>query len=201
MPTIVLIAGPNGAGKSTVGPAIVREVFGVPRLVNADTVARGLNYHAPEAESIAAGRLVLNHMRSLAKQRLDFAYETTLAGRGLGRWIRDLVNEQGYEFGLVYVALPSPDVAIKRVHARHRSGGHFVPELDVHRRFYRSLWNLKHVFMPLANRWLVFLNDQELDKPLDLCAELDPDYGIMVAEPRNWNRVCELFEESESYAE
>jgi hypothetical protein len=76
-----VLAGPNGAGKSTVGPELIRDVLAVDEFVNADVIARGLSAFDPEGVAIAAGRVMLQRLRALARQRVSFAFETTLASR------------------------------------------------------------------------------------------------------------------------
>jgi len=43
---------------------------------------------------------------------------------------------------LVFVALDSPDRCIARIRTRAARGGHFVPDVEVRRRYTRSLANL-----------------------------------------------------------
>jgi len=62
----------------------------------------------------------------------DFAFETTLAGRG---YARDIVRCQrsGYRVRLIFLSVPPPEVAIARVSERVRQGGDGIPD-DVVRR-------------------------------------------------------------------
>jgi predicted ABC-type ATPase len=80
-PQVVILAGPNGAGKSTLS----RELFGgesqVRHYVNADTIARGLSEFHSEEMAFEAGRIMLAHLKDLARKRDSFAFETTLASR------------------------------------------------------------------------------------------------------------------------
>jgi predicted ABC-type ATPase len=80
-PTLVILAGPNGAGKSTVAPALLEGALAVNEFVNADVIARGLSAFNPESVAVAAGRVMLTRLHELAKQRVSFAFETTLASR------------------------------------------------------------------------------------------------------------------------
>jgi predicted ABC-type ATPase len=43
--------------------------------------ASGLSAFAPESAAITAGRVMLGRIRELASQRVNFAFETTLARR------------------------------------------------------------------------------------------------------------------------
>jgi predicted ABC-type ATPase len=127
MPKVVVIAGPNGAGKSTAAPAVLRDALLVNEFVNADTIAAGLSAFCPEAVAVTAGRVMLERIRKLARDRQDFAFETTLASRTFAPWLRKL-QSQGYRFHLVYLWLPTVELAVARVAERVRRGGHAVAE-------------------------------------------------------------------------
>ena len=85
-----IIAGPNGAGKSTIAPLILRGPLHVREFVNADDIARGLSPFNIEGAAVAAGRIMLARMRDLARQRVSFAFETTLASRTFAPWLKEL---------------------------------------------------------------------------------------------------------------
>jgi predicted ABC-type ATPase len=138
MPKVVVIAGPNGAGKSTAAPAVLRNALLVNEFVNADTIAAGLSAFSPEAVAVTAGRAMLQRIRELARERRDFAFETTLASRTFAPWLRKL-QSQGYRFHLVYLWLPTVELAVARVAERVRRGGHAVADDIVRRRYERSL--------------------------------------------------------------
>jgi predicted ABC-type ATPase len=59
---------------------------------------------------------------------------------------------------LIYLALPSAEIAIERVAARVKLGGHDIPQATIVRRFHRSLNNLVARYIPLVDRWKVFDN-------------------------------------------
>ena len=82
-PTVTILAGPNGAGKSTASRTLLAERLKLATFVNADVIAQGLAAFAPESVAVEAGRIMLDHLHFLAEQRADFAFETTLAGRGM----------------------------------------------------------------------------------------------------------------------
>ncbi len=156
-PCVIALAGPNGAGKSTVGPDLLRGALQVTEFVNADVIAQGLSAFDPDAVAIAAGRVMSARLRELASRRADFAFETTLAGRTHAMRIQNLLRT-GYEFHLVFLWLPSPEVAIERVQSRVELGGHSIPDETVRRRFAAGLRNLFHVYMPLATSWRLYDN-------------------------------------------
>jgi predicted ABC-type ATPase len=157
MPRVVVIAGPNGAGKSTTAPAALRNALLVNEFVNADTIAAGLSAFSPEAVAITAGRVMLDRIRDLARAGRDFAFETTLASRTLAPWLRQL-QSQGYRFHLVYLWLPTVELAVARVAERVRRGGHAVAEDIVRRRYDRSLTNFFEIYSGIADFWLMVDN-------------------------------------------
>ena len=156
-PRCILIAGPNGAGKTTFAREFLPKNAGIVNFVNADLIASGLSPLRPELAARAAGRLVLAELDRLAKARADFAFESTLSGIGyvarLKRW-----RAAGYRIEMVFLHLPSPRLALRRIAARVKQGGHNVPRADVLRRFARGWKNFQTVYRPLADAWAVYDN-------------------------------------------
>ena len=156
-PRCIIIAGPNGAGKTTFAREFLLREAGVIHFVNADLIAGGLSPLRPELATRQAGRLVLTELSRLARERKDFAFESTLSGRTylrlLSRW-----KTTGYEITIVFLSLTSPQLALQRIASRVRQGGHDIPHTDVLRRFQRS-WNNYHaLYRPLAYAWSVYDN-------------------------------------------
>jgi predicted ABC-type ATPase len=157
MPICWIIAGPNGAGKTTFALDYLPRIAKCKNFVNADLIAGGLSPFAPERELIAAGKLFLEEINECIVRREDFAFETTLAGRGYLRLIEKLQKE-GWYVELIYLALPSVEMAKLRVAERVTHGGHNIPESDIERRFLRSLKNLLTHFSELADSTFCFMN-------------------------------------------
>lgn len=155
MPDVIVIAGPNGAGKSTLAPALLRDTFRISEFVNADTIAEGLSAFAPEDASFDAGRVMLGRLHELAEEGKSFAFETTLASRFYAGWLRRL-KDTGYDVGVVFLWLRSVDIAIARVDARVKIGGHSIPEETIRRRFDRGIKNFFDLYLPIANSWRLF---------------------------------------------
>jgi predicted ABC-type ATPase len=154
-PNVYIIAGPNGVGKTTFVRQFLPQYTDCLNFINADLIAQGLSPFAPEAVAFRAGRLVLSEIDLLAKQQIDFGFETTLSGRGHLPLFRDLKN-QGYRIHLFFLWLPSVDLTLSRIEERVLEGGHNVPEADVRRRFERSIRNFLIHYRPLANSWILF---------------------------------------------
>lgn len=162
-PQVVVIAGPNGAGKTTCATALLPEDLNIRQYVNADTIASGLSAFAPETTAIEAGRVMLARLATLARQRNDFAFETTLASRSFAPFLRRIQGE-GYLVRIIYVWLGSPDLAVQRVASRIQQGGHSVPAAVVRRRYWRGMANFAHLYRPLADTWV--LCDNSGDGPV-----------------------------------
>jgi predicted kinase len=117
--SVVVLAGPNGAGKSTMAAELLIDVLGVAEFVDADVIAR--NLPRSRATAITAGRAMLRRLDELGGSRRDFGFETTLASRSLAPRLRRLTRA-GYGCHLVFLWLPSADLAVARVADRVRLG-------------------------------------------------------------------------------
>lgn len=187
-PLVVVLAGPNGAGKSTSAAHLLRGALAVEEFVNADTIAQGLSAYRPEAAAVTAGRVMLERLRFLARERRDFAFETTLAGRGHARWLGEL-RSSGYRAHLVFLSLPDADLAVARVAERVRQGGHQVPEDVVRRRFAAGLTNLLALYSDLVESWQVYDN-ADLTGPR-LIAARAAGRSTVIADPNAWKNLKE----------
>lgn len=165
-PRCIVIAGPNGAGKTTFAREFLPREGSVIHFVNADLIASGLSPLRPELAARRGGRLVLTELSRLVKARQDFAFESTLSGRTylplLRRW-----KASGYRIELVFLSLPSVELALQRIAARVRQGGHDVPRADVVRRFNRSWKNFRLIYRELADLWAIYDNAGEAPQLLE----------------------------------
>lgn len=158
-PHLIVIAGPNGAGKSTTAPSLLKGTLGVTEFVNADLIAQGLSVFMPEMTAFQAGRIMLERLHYLARKRVDFAFETTLASRTFAPWIAEL-RKTGYAFYLLFFWLPNEDFAIARVQERVRAGGHNVSEEIIRRRYHAGLQNFFNLYQPLTDIWRFYDNSE-----------------------------------------
>lgn len=154
-PRAIIIAGPNGAGKTTFAREFLPAEGHCPTFINADLIAAGLSPFRPETMAIEASRLMLAHVRQSVERREDFAIETTFAGRAYVRMIRDW-QAVGYQVRMLFLQLPSPDMAVARVRGRVAQGGHNLPEADIRRRFDRGLRNFDEIYRPLVDAWSIY---------------------------------------------
>jgi predicted ABC-type ATPase len=193
-PDVVVIGGPNGAGKSTVAPDLLRDSFELNEFVNADVIAQGLSGFDPRGSAVKAGRIMLARLRELADTRASFAFESTLSSRTFAPWISELTSH-GYHFHLVFLWLPTADMAVARVQDRARLGGHDVPEETVRRRYARGMNNLIHLYMPLATTWRIYDNSG-LERP-KMIASGGRDREERVIDAAAWRKLQASVERAE----
>jgi predicted ABC-type ATPase len=160
MPTCCIIAGHNGAGKTTFALEYLPKVVHCYHYINADLIAAGLSPFAPERELITASRIFLHEIEICIQKKLDFAFETTLAGRSYLKLI-DRLQHDGWQVELIYLALPSIEMSKARVAERVAHGGHHIPLRDIERRFARSLHNLLTAFSDTVDHCLCFMNTND----------------------------------------
>lgn len=165
-PRCIVIAGPNGAGKTTFAREYLPRIAGVVQFVNADLIAQGLAPLDPRLAALAAGRLLLQEITRLAAARVDFAFESTLSGLSYARHLATW-KQQGYRIEIAYLRLKSPQLALRRIAARVRQGGHSVPRSDVLRRFERGWEHFIRLYRPLADEWAVYDNSGVSPKLLE----------------------------------
>ena len=181
-PVVYLIGGPNGAGKTTTAFSIMPELIDCYEYVNADAIAAALSPFRPQEVARDAGRVMLRRIKALASQRVDFAFETTMASRSLAPFLADCRSE-GYSVCIIYIWLRSAELAVARVRQRVESGGHSVPESDICRRYQRSLNNLFNLYLPLADYWRFY--DNSLKKP-SLVTEKSTTGFVKILHPTLW---------------
>jgi predicted ABC-type ATPase len=186
-PRVVIFAGPNGAGKSTHADAIVA-ALGIDTFVNADYIARGLSGRHADAVAMQAGRIMLTRLKELAVAKQDFAFESTLSSRSFAPFLRQL-KTQGYQVAIYYFSLTSASLAVRRVRLRVAMGGHDVSEDTVRRRFGRSLHNFYSLYVPLADRWVMF--DNSITGKATLVAIQDGG-NLQIKEPKPWLKLQKL---------
>jgi predicted ABC-type ATPase len=155
VPELIVIGGANGAGKTTAAATLLPDHITVREFVNADEIARGLSPLAPGTAEFAAGRLMLARLRALIQAGESVAFETTCAGLGHARLVAE-AKAAGYRVTLLYLWLPSADLAIARVAERVRRGGHGVPAEVIARRYRAGLRNLRRLYLPLADIALIY---------------------------------------------
>lgn len=162
---ILIIAGPNGAGKTTFAREFLPNEAACPTFVNADLIAAGLSPFRPEAAAVRAGRLMLAEIDGYVGRGESFAFETTLSGRAYLRRIAEW-RRRGYRVELVFLSLPTPELAIERVAERVRLGGHDVPTAVVRRRFEAGRENFERFYKAAVDVWFEYDSSESLPRLL-----------------------------------
>lgn len=129
---------------------------------------------------------MLDRLRDLAEQRVDFAFETTLASRSFAPWLR-VQRDAGYMIHLVFLALLDADIAVQRVAARVRSGGHDIPEAVIRRRYEAGLRNFHGLYRDVVSSWAM-MDNEAMTGPL-LVAYQEPSEPPAILEPDRWRRL------------
>ena len=154
---ILIIAGPNGAGKTTFATEFLPNEADCPLFVNADLIAAGLSPFRPDLAAVRAGRLTLQQIDEHVRRGDRFAFETTLSGRSHARRIPRW-QTMGYRVKLLFLCLPTPEMAIARVAHRVSCGGHDVPKSVIVRRFSKGWHNFENVYRDLVDEWRLYDN-------------------------------------------
>jgi len=162
-PQIYVLAGVNGAGKSSIGGAAIRHAGA--HYFNPDEAARrlieanpGLGQREANAAAWEEGRRLLERA---IRERLDFAFETTLGANTMTQMLLQAA-EAGFDIHAWYAGLASPELHLARVRARVKRGGHDIPEADIRRRYQSSRMNLIRLLPHLASL-RVYDNSVEAD--------------------------------------
>jgi predicted ABC-type ATPase len=131
----------------------------------------------------------LNAFIYLAKKKVDFAFETTMASRTFAPWISDL-SKTGYNIHLIFLWLPNEDFAIARVAERVRTGGHNVPEPTIKRRYHAGLRNFFRLYLPLVDTWDLYDNSGFRPR---LIAFSDEKRALIVNDALIWHNIKQIY--------
>jgi predicted ABC-type ATPase len=186
VPWMWIIAGPNGAGKSTLTRyGVIRQTSGLNLVeLNADVRASQILASQPDAPDAAlrAARDTDAAVIDCIEQGKDFLIETVLS---TDKYLDDVQRaiELGFKIGIIYVALATPEDAVRRVALRAAQQGHDVPADRVRARFRRSAAMLGR-FVPLCHRVYVFDNSAPATEGDPALIAYKDDSGVLVLQER-----------------
>jgi predicted ABC-type ATPase len=158
---IWFIAGINGTGKSTLcASPVIRDQLGVS-VINPDEAARkfaadtGLDYALANiaAAEITEGMVFL----AATLAAYPIAIETVLSSDKFYP-ILDIAQKRDVKVGLIYVAVQTVELALKRIETRVAAGLHNVPEERVRQRWAKTHENLRK-WAPRVDQLFVFSNN------------------------------------------
>jgi predicted ABC-type ATPase len=183
--SLVLLAGPNGAGKTTAAssPGVGSLLRGFLRLNADDLTLKKLKLDGYAGFADAPPDVLKRYFIQAAEEVYAIATEALLNGVNVSLEtvlstdkycaLVESVLAGGGRFGLIYVALNSPDISLQRVTLRAGKGGHSVPADRLEERWKRSLKWLPW-FATRADFFYLFDNsDSNPDLPPALLALLE----------------------------
>ena len=170
LPELLVVAGPNGSGKTTLALAFAAD-SGVPYL-GADAIAEQLAPSDPSSARLESGRRFIDALDDHVARRESVIVETTLSGRTFSHVVAN-ASRAGFAVTIVYLFLKSADACVARVAERVRKGGHDVPEVDVRRRYTRSLRNFWALYRGMADKWVIVYNETSQLQDVAAGARLD----------------------------
>jgi predicted ABC-type ATPase len=158
---LYIIAGCNGAGKTTASFTILPEILDCKEFVNADEIAKGLSPFQPEKVSLESGRIMLNRINDLIRERKNFAFETTLSTKSYRSKIIE-AKAKGYTVILLFFWLQNIELAKERVKVRVAEGGHNIEPEVIERRYQRGVKNLFNIYLPIVDGAFIFDNSEAM---------------------------------------
>jgi len=162
-----VLAGCNGAGKSSIGGAALRAsgaaYFNPDEAANALLVgnagrAASTTQEQANAAAWSEGRRLLERA---IRERLDFAFETTLGGNTITELLLMAAREQ-HPVHVWFAGLETVELNLARVRQRVARGGHDIPEAKVRERYTRGRENLIRLLPYLASA-RIYDNSAEAD--------------------------------------
>lgn len=135
-PKMLMLAGPNGAGKSTLYNAVIKDKFKA-EFINADVIQKNELKDQSMEGAYAAAKIAEERRQAHLKDKKSFVSESTFSHPSKLELIDD-AKKHGFDVVMFHVNVRSPDLSVKRVESRAKSGGHDVPEDKIRARYERN---------------------------------------------------------------
>jgi len=158
-PEVFIIAGPNGSGKSTLTDQFREYGISLPETyINPDVIARHLLEQNPDLlpedwnqRAFEEGRRLRQEYR---EQGISFTLETVFSHPS-GLLDLQKLHEARYKITLAVVTTCDPEINVRRVMGRVKTGGHAVEEKKIRERHKRFMGLLPRM-VEMADRIFVF---------------------------------------------
>jgi predicted ABC-type ATPase len=89
---------------------------------------------------------------------------------------------------MIFLWLPSAQIAVERVARRIKQGGHRIPEDVIVRRYLSGLRNMRDIYLPLADEAFIYDNS---DGSGLLIAERREVTQLIIHDQHRWDRILE----------
>jgi predicted ABC-type ATPase len=182
-PAFWIVGGPNGAGKTTLAShSRFQRLLGEARFLNPDEMALQRlqaagrkGFHEATAEQltrffIEAAEAVEHDVRESLRRGEAIGVESVLSTRKYCPIVQEAITK-GIFFGLIYVALNTPELSRQRVAHRVKQGGHDVPPEKLADRWARSIENLGWFAQRATRLWVFDNSDSTPEMPPRLIAK------------------------------
>lgn len=116
---------------------------------------------------------------SLLETGKTFSFETVFSHPDKISFI-EKANRKGYRTYLYFVSTNAPEINAERIKQRVVEGGHNVPRVKIHERYYRSLENL---LPAIKQSYRTFIFDNS-GRRLELVAEVTPNKELRIEAKR-----------------
>lgn len=154
-PFLLVLAGPNGSGKTTLTDYLLEAGIDFGEYINPDRIATTLDLPEPARSKQAQAIADFQRDRCLADGQ-SFSFETVMSHPSkVQLMIR--ADDAGYDVTVFFVCTSDPDINVRRVENRVRTGGHDVPHDRIVVRYWRTLGLLPHAAL-VARRTVLFDN-------------------------------------------
>lgn len=82
--------------------------------------------------------------------------------------------------------LDGPETAYNRVAKRVSEGGHNIPLDVIERRYYRGVYNLVNLYLPICDKWIVVNN---VTAPSKIILQGSAELGQVILNNEIWNII------------
>jgi predicted ABC-type ATPase len=156
---LYIVAGANGSGKTTFAKEFSKKKN--LNFINADEIAKELDNENLTKYKIKAGKIFFQQLKDNLLLNKSFVIETTLSGKYLVKYITK-AKKLNYKIVIIYLFLEKPTTNIERIKNRVLNGGHYIPDVDVIRRFYRSRYLFCNLYKDMVSSWNIYYNSDEI---------------------------------------
>lgn len=159
--SVVIVAGVNGCGKSTfAASAAGKSALLGQTAINPDELTQEATAQFPELGAAGANLVGVERAekavwRAIAEGK-SAAIETVLSSTKFLPLLR-AASKRRYRTRLIFIGLPTVELALERIQSRVAQGGHDVPESKVRDRWDRAHDNLI-AFIQVVDDVLIFSN-------------------------------------------